>query len=128
MICEAMGMPQCLPGGFSPSIFAGGLDMPQVAPALALLIVLGAAADMQDMENRMRSGLRFNEWAKDSVAGDLAWDPLKLSTELGVTDRYELQEAEMINGRLAQLALVAYAFIESQMHVRVVDAPLPSLF
>ena len=76
----------------------------------------------------MGAGLRFNEWAADSVAGDLGFDPLSISTELGVTDRYELQEAEMLNGRVAQLALIGYALFEASTGMRVVDMPPPSLF
>ena len=73
------------------------------------------------MKKRMAQGFRFNEWAVGSIAGDYSFDPLNLATDKGVTDRYELQEAEMINGRLAMIAVLAYAMIESQMEIRIVD-------
>jgi len=51
----------------------------------------------------------------------VSFDPLALATDLGVTERYELQEAEMLNGRLAMLALVAYTFIEGVMGVPIIE-------
>ena len=108
--------------GMSPSIFVGGLDRPEVAPALGMALVLGAAFDLRDVSLRAAAGLRFNEYSPDSVAGDLGFDPLQIATNLGVTDRFELQEAEIINGRLAQLALLAYAFIEGTSGVPIIGA------
>lgn len=77
--------------GCSPSIVVGGLDLPEVVPALLLAVVLGAAFEVPEVARRMRAGLGFNEYATDSVAGDNGFDPLGISTDLGVTDRYELQ-------------------------------------
>ena len=62
-----------------------------------------------------------NRWCDRSVAGDADFDPLNLATDLGVTDRYELQVAEILNGRLAMLAVAAYTMIEAS-GTRVVDA------
>jgi len=107
--------------GYTPTVFNGGLNMPEVAPALALAVVVGAWAEMQEMGTRKEQGLSFNEWSPDSIAGDYGFDPLRLSTDLGVTDRYELQEAEMINGRWAMLAVMAYMVIELGLGTRVVD-------
>lgn len=109
--------------GFTPGLFHGGLDAPEVSFSLALAMCAAAVVEVKDVSQRMAAGLRFNEWASDSVAGDLEFDPLDLATELNVTDRYELQEAEMINGRLAQLAVLSYIFIECVAGVRVVDFP-----
>ena len=107
-------------GGYTPSLLHGGLDLPQVAPAIAFAMTVAATAEVYDILARGEKGLRFNEFAADSVAGDLGFDPMKLAAELGVTDRYELQEAEMLNARLAMLALIAYTAIEMG-GVRVVD-------
>lgn len=94
---------------------------------LALALVIGAIAELQDMNARMSAGLRFNEFAPDSVAGDIGFDPLNLATELGVTDRYELQEAEIINGRLAMISLLSFCAIEATTGTRIVDVA-PSFF
>ena len=39
-----------------------------------------------------------------------------------MTERFELQQAEMVNGRLAMLALVAYTIFESTTHTPIVRA------
>ena len=70
-------MADCLPEGLSPSILTSGLDQPEVASALALGIVVGAAFEIKEMRLRMSKGLGFNQWALDSVAGDVSFDPLR---------------------------------------------------
>lgn len=117
---DGMNIHNVLLNGFSPSIFNGGLNQPEVAPALALMLTVGALADLRDIQKRMRQGLRFNEWAADSVAGDQDFDPLGIAANLPVTERFELQEAEIINGRLAMLVLAAYTGIELGLGVPVI--------
>ena len=107
--------------GYTPTVLNGGLNVPEAAPALALAVVVGAWVEMQEMNGRMQQGFSYNEFSPESVAGDYGFDPLRLSTDLGVTDRYELQEAEMINGRWAMLAVMAYLIIELGLGTRVVD-------
>lgn len=106
--------------GCSPSIFNGGLNQPEVTCVIALGFVIGVAFEVKDIQLRAKKGLNFNEWALDSVAGDLKFDPLNIATDMPVTERFELQQAEMLNGRLAMLAILCYAFIETQMHVPTV--------
>jgi len=106
--------------GYTPSLLHGGLDAPEVTAAFAFMTVAGSLAEMPDIRRRMAAGLAFNEYAPNSVAGDLDFDPLNLSTDLGVTDRFELQEAEIINGRLAMLACMAYVMIEANGQ-RIID-------
>ena len=107
--------------GFTPSILNGGIDLPEVAPALGLGIAMGGVLEVYDIVRRARDGLAFNAFSPTSVAGDADFDPLNLATDLGVTDRYELQVAEILNGRLAMLAVAAYTMIEAS-GTRVVDA------
>ena len=38
-----------------------------------------------------------------------------------VTERFELQQGEMVNGRLAMLMVVSYAIIEASLHVPIVS-------
>merc|ERR1712087_158512 len=106
--------------GCSPSIFNGGLNQPEVTSILALGFVIGVTFELKDIRIRAQKGLKFNEWALDSVAGDLRFDPLNIATDMPVTERFELQQAEMLNGRVAMLAVLCYAFIETQMHVPAV--------
>lgn len=106
--------------GCSPSVFNGGLDQPEVKCMLALGFAAGAAFELREIQIRKSKGLRFNEWALDSVAGDVRFDPLRIATDMPVTERFELQQAEMINGRLAMLAVVSYAIIETVLRMPVV--------
>jgi hypothetical protein len=66
-----LGVPNLLDasGGCSPIL------QPEVLPALALTLCLGAAFELNEVGKRTRAGLRFNEWAVDSVAGCYDWDP-----------------------------------------------------
>jgi len=102
-----------LADGLAPTVLNGALNQPECAPALAAGIVVGSSADLFEIGQRSRKGLPFNEWALDSVAGDVSFDPLRISAKMPVTERFELQEAEMLNGRLAMLVVVAYCLIEA---------------
>eukprot|EP00966_Prymnesium_polylepis_P188052 4358914-Prymnesium_polylepis.1 len=78
-------------------------------------------AEFQDIRKRATEGLKFNEWAEDSVAGDLDYDPLGIAMGKPATERFELQEAEMLNGRLAMLAVVAYITSEVFLGVPIMQ-------
>jgi len=112
MLAGVLGAPNLLVGGLSPSLINGGLDPERLsqAPQLAAAFALGAAAmaavETRDIRARSQDGLAFNEWAGDSVAGAVGFDPLGITTDMPATERFELQEAEMLNGRLAMLAAV----------------------
>merc|ERR1712060_697467 len=111
--------------GLSPSVINSGLEQPGLWVALLAGAAIDAAFELRETQSRMSKGLGFNEYALDSVAGDVSWDPLGISTDLPVTERFELQQAEMINGRLAMLMLVAYALVEKQLDLPVVRLLLP---
>ena len=108
-------------GGCSPSILNGGLQQAELVPSLAAIFVIGSAFELKEWRMRSAQGLRINEWSKSSVAGDLRFDPLGMAADLPVTDRFELQQAELYNGRLAMLALLFYSATEAMMHVPVVS-------
>jgi len=110
-----------LEDGRSPSLLTGGLEQPEVLPALVLMAAIGAAFELKEVSMRTAQGLGINEWSKASVAGDVSFDPLGLSSNMPVTDRFELQQAEMLNGRLAMLMVMAYMAIEMAVGVPVVS-------
>ena len=114
-------------GGMSPSVLNGGLEQLAVAPALALAVFVGSVIDLQDIKNREAAGLKFNEWALDSTAGDLRFDPLNIASGLPASSRLEFQEAELLNGRLAMIAVTAYVAIEYGFDQSVVSFT-PDLF
>jgi len=110
---------------FSPSVMSGGLEQRGLWAALAVGMAIGAAFELKEIQLRTGKGLGFNDYALDYVAGDVSWDPLGIATDMPVTERFELQQAEMINGRLAMLMLVAYALVEKQLDLPVVRLLLP---
>ena len=65
--------------------------------------------------------LGFAEFAPDEAAGVYDFDPIGIATQLPVTECFELQEAEMVNGRLAQLALVAMLYVEGYLGIPLVQ-------
>lgn len=104
---------------------SGGLEQQGLWAALLVGTAIGAAFELKEIQLRASKGLSFNEYALDYVAGDVSWDPCGITTDMPVTERFELQQAEMINGRLAMLTLVAYAFIELKLDLPVVHLVLP---
>ncbi len=120
-ICSALACRDLLPDGLSTGLVERFPD-PAIAPSLAFALVVMAAAEIQDIAKRMNQGLGFNEWAVDSVAGDMAWDPLRIATNLPATEKFELQEAEILNGRLAMLALAGSVTFEMLSGLPVISA------
>uniref|UniRef100_A0A6T7ZBA7 Uncharacterized protein n=1 Tax=Prymnesium polylepis TaxID=72548 RepID=A0A6T7ZBA7_9EUKA len=121
LLARASGARSLLPDGLSPTALNGGLEQPEVAPAIAFGFSVMMMAEFQDIRKRATEGLKFNEWAEDSVAGDLDYDPLGIAMGKPATERFELQEAEMLNGRLAMLAVVAYITSEVFLGVPIMQ-------
>jgi len=114
-------------GGMSPSVLNGGLEQWEVVPALSLGVFLGSVLELTDIKARETRGLAFNEYKLDSVAGDLKFDPLNIASGLPADQRLDFQKAEMINGRLAMLAVTAYVAIEFAFDQSIVSFT-PDLF
>jgi len=121
-ICSLLSCRDLLSNGVSPSGFNGGLYQPELAPALAFALIAFATAECLDVASRSGQGLRFNEWSEDSVAGDLGFDPLCIARDLPATEKFELQEAEMLNGRVAMLALAGFVAWEAITGSPVISA------
>ena len=123
MLAKFIGAKAVLPeGGLTPSVFNGGLEHPAIALAIAFGTGVMMAVEVIDVKKRIDAGLGFNEWAADSVAGDMQFDPLRFAADLPATERYELQEAEMLNGRLAMVAVLSFVAYETMMAQPVVHA------
>lgn len=121
-ICSLLSCRDMLSNGVSPNGLNGGIFQPEVAPALAFALVVFATVECQDIISRSSQGLGFNEWSEDSVAGDLGFDPLGIARDLPATEKFELQEAEMLNGRVAMLALAAFVAYEAFTGSPVISA------
>ena len=114
-------------GGASPSLLNGGLFQPEVLPALALSLLVGSFVEETSLASRRADRLRFNEFRNAATPGDLQFDPLNLYKPLPLSQKLSLHEAELLNGRLAMLAVASYVGTEAALHTSVVRAT-PALF
>ena len=103
----------------SPSILNGGLG--KVNP-LYWIAVLGTAAAIDLKQNSLRESNDPNY----KFPGDLSWDPLGLYPE-DEAEQKRMRLAEIKNGRLAMIAITAFAFQEYVQGYAVV-AQTPSFF
>jgi len=106
-LAESLGLPAAVStGGTAPSILNGGLG--SISPGFWLLAV-GAAAAIElkslDME---KSG---------AMPGDVGFDPLGM-------DSPQMADAELLNGRLAMLAITGFAVQEAASRVTGVPVPV----
>lgn len=107
---QAFGFPSILAANDkAPSLLNGGLASPFVAGTLITSILMAGLLEGKSMND----GTVF--WNADKpdnyVPGDLKFDPLNLHRIRG--DRKVMQTMEIKNGRLAMLAITAYAFSEA---------------
>lgn len=114
--------------GKSPSLLNGGLEQLDAAPALAMLMCAGAVIERADVLAREQQGCAFNEYPKQRTAGDLGFDPLNIvSKSLPESEKVSFMEAELLNGRLAMVAITAYVAVEAALDVPIVRFT-PDLF
>ena len=94
-------------GGRSPSLLNGGLAFGHVVPVF-LVVAFGliGAVDLKSMDLRDELG------PDEFVAGDFGFDPLNLMKGATAEAQFDMQAKEINNGRLAMLAITAYAVEE----------------
>ncbi len=113
--------------GFSPSLLNGGLLQFDVAPTLMLALFMGSVLELKDLEARRAKGLAWNEYQKSVLPGDLRFDPLNIAKALPREEKVEFLEKELLNGRLAMVAVTAYVAEEFLFGMPVVRFT-PDLF
>merc|ERR1719231_209458 len=114
--------------GKSPSLLNGGLEQIDVAPSLALAVFAASVLELRDVRAREAAGLRFNEYSKSGrMPGDLAFDPLNICRSLPYKDQVDFMDKELLNGRLAMVAVTTYVLVEALFDVPVVRFT-PELF
>jgi len=113
--------------GFSPSLLNGGLTQFEVVPGLALAIYVASVLELKDVKARAAKGLKFNEYENTILPGDLSFDPLRLTRDLPRDQKVEFLEKELLNGRLAMIAITCYVLEEVLFGVPVVRFT-PDLF
>jgi len=113
--------------GFSPSLLNGGLLQFDVAPTLALAIFMASVLELKDMKARAAKGLAWNEYDKAKLPGDLSFDPLRITRNMPTEQKIEFLEKELLNGRLAMIAITCYVAEEVLFGMPVVRFT-PDLF
>ena len=113
--------------GKSPSLLNGGLNQWEIAPTLALAVFMASVLEKKNVDERAAQGLKFNEYNKSELPGDLGFDPLRVTRSLSRDEKVEFLEKELLNGRLAMLAVTAYVLEEVVFQVPVVRYT-PDLF
>merc|ERR1711998_671480 len=63
------------------------------------------ALDLESLRQREENG-------NDFAPGDYGFDPLNIAKGMSPQARFEMEEAEMLNGRLAMLAITNFALAE----------------
>lgn len=116
--------------GFSPSLLNGGLFQPEVLPALAAGLVAGAFLEETELKDRKALGLKFNEYPAadpDRIPGDFGFDPLNIYKPLSPPEKRAMLERELLNGRVAMLAVTGYVAAETVLGTPIVRAT-PQVF
>ena len=118
--------------GASPSLLNGGLFQLEVLPALVLFTLGCARLEQSDRATRAALDLGWNEYANSYGAfgrtpGDFRFDPLNFYRPLSDEGKVAVQERELLNGRVAMLALASYVATEFVFQMPVVQAT-PLLF
>lgn len=114
-------------GGFSPSLLNGGLEQYEIVPTLALAVYVASVLELKDLKAREAKGLKFNEYSKDALPGDLRFDPLRITRDLSTEQKVDFLEKELLNGRLAMIAVTCYVAEEVAFDKPVVQFT-PDLF
>lgn len=103
--------------GKVPSVLNGGLD--KVNPVFFMAIIVFTATLESVGINKV--------YDKDTIPGDLGFDPLKLYVDKDPKTKRDLELKELNNGRIAMLAITYYAISEFASNIPVVKST-PFLF
>ena len=99
--------------GASPSLLNGGLLQPEVLPALVATVLLGSFLEETDIRKREDLGLAFNEYPNARQPGNLGFDPLNVYRSLSLSSKLGMHERELLNGRVAMMAVLSYVLTEA---------------
>ena len=120
--------------GASPSLLNGGLFQSEVFPALFAFTIGASLLEESDLNVRKELGCRWNEYPSSAAnprgrrcPGNFNFDPLNFYRPLDATGRREVQERELMNGRVAMLAVATYVGTEFVLGEPIVRAT-PALF
>merc|ERR1711918_216222 len=94
---------------------------------LMLAVFMASVLELKDIKAREADGLKFNEYDKSKLPGDLGFDPLRIARDLPREQKIEFLEKELLNGRLAMIAVTCYVAEEVLFGMPVVRFT-PDLF
>ena len=123
-IASTFNLPSILSSGDrAPSLLNGGLSAPFASGTLIMSIIIAGYLESKAMND----GYVFwsSEKPEGYVPGDYKFDPLNLYNIKG--NKKTMETMEIKNGRLAMLAITAYAFSEAYTGLPVV-VETPYLF
>ena len=121
-IARAVGLPSPVEanGGLAPSVLNGGLGKVSLA-YWAVVVGFTAAVDLYGQSLRAKATAKDPQWMLTGsyLPGDFGFDPLELYPK-DQNGRKRMQLAEIKHGRLAMLAITAFALQEYISKVPVV--------
>ena len=111
-VADALDLPSVLDdAGRVPSLLNGGLGKIPIA-YWGFVLLIGSAVDVYGLTKVNDEG---------HTPGDFKLDPLKVSSDDNAISKW-LKLSEIKNGRLAMLAITAYALLEFAQHKPVVES------
>lgn len=120
--------------GASPSLLNGGLLQSEVFPALFAFAIGASLLEESDLNTRKDLGCSWNEYPTNAAnpqgrrcPGNFNFDPLNFYRPLDAAGRKDVQERELMNGRVAMLAVATYVGSEFVLGEPIVRAT-PALF
>ena len=111
--------------GASPSLLNGGLAQPEIAASLLLALGLGAFIEFKELDRRQPLGWWYYSYTR--YPGNLGFDPLNIYRPLNEEGRRGMHEIELLNGRVAMMAILSYVVVEKVFGTPIVKAT-PDLF
>jgi len=125
--------------GCSPSLINGGLFQPGIAPALAVGVFLGTVLELHDMKQKQLGALNnvlgslavgyqeaqgvddvFYEPRPQQPGHISSFDPLRVYRSMSTAEKRQLMEKELLNGRVAMVAVSCYAAEEGLYHAPLI--------
>jgi len=88
---------------------------------------MASVLELKEVKAREAEGLKFNEYDNTKLPGDLRFDPLRITRSLSREEKVDFLEKELLNGRLAMIAVTCYVAEEFLFGMPVVRFT-PDLF
>mmetsp|Transcript_19913 Transcript_19913/g.36126 ORF Transcript_19913/g.36126 Transcript_19913/m.36126 type:complete len:558 (-) Transcript_19913:33-1706(-) len=101
----------------STTVIYGGTTLPYLTPIMTLFMMLLGYLDIY------AKTVKDNDTGEAFLPGECFWDPLNMLEGAPDTMKRNMQERELINGRVAMVAVGAFIFEEAASHRPIVSIP-----